>query len=124
MDFSSFILGVSVALAVRHIIGQVRRLRSKPAPAPPRAREEGDVVLNINVDLPVLLIEKLSHDEFRGCYITPHAGKIGATVNNERVDECKDILIMRVNDRKLWPDYPHPLSDKEQANLMKMMLTK
>jgi len=73
----------------------------------------------------MVLIEQLTHDQFRARFITPQAKALGATVGNDKkpMTEDDDALVRYAHDREKWPDYTHKLSDGENANYTKAMLT-
>jgi hypothetical protein len=102
------------------------RPRKPAAPKPkPTERDIGDIVKHNQSGLPIVLLEQLTHDKFRGCFITPHAQALGAAVgggDKKPVDELDDILVSRVQEVEIWPDYTHKLSDGEHANYAKAML--
>jgi hypothetical protein len=120
MDIASFIFGAFVENAIWYGCSGSRK-PAAPTPAP-KPRDVGDLLLQRASGIPILLVEKVSHDKFKACYITEHASTFGAKVADEQKDELELFAALNVNDRDVWPDYPHPLSDTEHANYAKAML--
>jgi hypothetical protein len=124
MTFGTFLAGLIVGcfLCYWWLIGVSWFLKKKqPAPPPKPARDVGDLVLS-KTGLPVLLIKKLSHDGFEGCFITPEAAAFGAKINDKPLNALERIILINPQSRSDWPDYPHPLSDEEHRNYAKAML--
>lgn len=119
-SFFAFIAGMFVREWARAIASMFKK--KKP---PPPDRDVGDLVLHIKSGLPLLLLEEMTHGTFSACYITPYAANQGAVVGNENesVDELDLVSVKNAHDRISWPDYTNKLSDRENANYAKAMLT-
>jgi hypothetical protein len=127
MDWVSFLIGMAAMSAIWTIYWPAKvepAPKVKPAPKVRRLRREGDLLMHSGCGLPVLLIEQLTYDKFRGCFITPEAKAFGAVVGKKDTPcpEMTDIIIFEAHDRERWPDYPHELADKESANFAAAML--
>jgi hypothetical protein len=125
MDFwIGVLVGFVLAVVADYWVDYVKKEQEpepEPEPVERVQREVGDVLLYTPEDLPVLLTEKLSHNKFRGCFITPDTK---AKVKDDKImEELKSLTISRVDDPILWPKYPHELSDLELANIAKARLT-
>jgi hypothetical protein len=118
-----FVLGVMLTNAWISFRA-ARKPKSTSSAAPTQPRQVGDLVyLSTGKGLPVLLKQQLSFDKFIGCYITPHARHLGATVKDEKINEMDEFLVLEARNKSVWRDYTHPLSDGESANFAKAMLT-
>jgi hypothetical protein len=117
--------GLIATIAWRHKFN----VELKPEPKLERQLfEVGDVLMmqgEGRPSIPVLLLEKLSFNNFRCCFVTPQAKLLGAVVGKDRTpkDELDKFLAMNVDDQRLWVKYPHELSDLELANIAKARLT-
>jgi hypothetical protein len=122
MEILFFALGVIIGvIAMTKLKSTVSKVKS-----PPRKREIGDIVMQRKSKLPIVLLEELSYGKFRGCYITPMAKALGATVGQppKGVDASETFILINVNSTTpdWWPDYTDPLSDEEHRNYAAAML--
>lgn len=122
MDFPSVVAGAFPVGLLWYLCSRPKK-PATPKPKPVE-RDVGDIVKHRRSGLPIVLLEMLTHDRFRGCFITPHARELGAVVSDDQkpMNELDDILVSRLQERECWPDYTHKLSDGEHANYAKAML--
>lgn len=117
-----FMAGVATCVSVQTIWSMLHKKKPEPVILPPR--QTGDLLLHKVSGLPVLLLGQISHDKFNACYITPNCHQLNATVGPGDVHKkaLEQWFALHTNNRNVWPDYTHPLSDEEHRNYAKAML--